>query len=35
MKRKLIIMLSVFVFSISVTFVDALIHPDYFVNLAL
>lgn len=35
MKRKLAIMLLIFVFSIAVTFVDAFIHPDYFVKILI
>lgn len=33
MKRKLAIMLSIFAFSIAVTFVDAVIHPNYFIKI--
>ena len=35
MKRKISIMLSIFVFSIAVTFVDAVIHPNYFVKILI
>lgn len=33
--KKIIIMLSIFLFSIAVTFVDAFIHPDYFVKILI
>lgn len=35
MNKKLTIMLSIFAFSIAVTFVDAFIHPDYFVKILI
>lgn len=35
MKRKLSVMISVFVFSIAVTFIDAVIHPNYFVKIPI
>ena len=35
MKRKLEIMLSIFAFSVAVTFVDAVIHPNYFVKILI
>ena len=35
MKRKLAIMLSILAFSIAVTFVDAVIHPNYFVKILI
>ena len=35
MKRKLSIMLSIFAFSIAVTFVDAVIHPNYFFKILI
>lgn len=35
MNKKLTIMLSIFVFSIAVTFVDAFVHPDYFVKILI
>lgn len=33
--KKIIIMLSIFLFSIAVTFVDAFVHPDYFVKILI
>lgn len=35
MSRKISIMLSVFIFSISITLIDAFIHPNYFVKIPI
>jgi len=35
MNRKVSIMLSVFIFSISITLIDAFIHPNYFVKIPI
>ena len=35
MKRRVTIMLSVFVFSLAVTLVDAIVQPDYFVKIPI
>lgn len=35
MKRKLSIMISVLVFSLAVTFIDAFVHPNYFVKIPI
>ena len=35
MKRKLSIMISVLVFSLAITFIDAFVHPNYFVKIPI
>ena len=35
MKKKISVMLSIFAFSIAVTFVDAFLHPDYFIKIPI
>lgn len=33
MKKNLVIMMSIFIFSLIITFIDAFIHPNYFIKI--